>query len=181
MITYNRVRELFDYRPDGMLIWKVTKTYNAEKGNVAGTINNHGYCMIQIDGKAYPVHRLIWLYHYGYLPEHGLDHTNRIKTDNKIGNLREVSNQCNLRNTGNYKSNKSGVKGVYKHPSWTKWRASIRVNNKSYHLGYFDNFDEAVLMRLAAEQCLDWSNCDPSSPAYKYALGHGLIKRKDIE
>ena len=172
---YKRVRGLFNYRLDGMLIWKASKG-RAKKGNVAGTIDSYGYFAIQVDGELYRAHRLVWLWHHSHLPENNLDHINRIKSDNRIKNLREASQQCNRRNTGNPNTNKSGVKGVYKHPSWSVWQAGIRVSSKNYHLGTFDDFGEAVLTRLAAEQCLNWEGCDSSSPAYKYALEHKLIK-----
>ncbi len=46
----------------------------------------------------------------------------------------------------------------------------------SRYLGTYDNFDNAVLARLAAEQCLGWAGCDNSSPAYKYAKNHELLQ-----
>jgi len=178
-ITYERVRELFDYRSDGMLIWRVARNNNVRIGDVAGSIcATHGYCMIGIDGTVYRAHRLIWLWHYGYMPESELDHINRIRYNNRIENLREASRSCNLRNTGNQKNNKSGVKGVCKPKDRSKWLTQITASGKQYNLGRFDDFDEAVLHRLAAEQCLDWSSCDSSSPAYKHALRNGLIKRR---
>ena len=177
MITYNRVRELFDYRDDGCLIWKVSRG-GVKKGDVAGCIcATCGYCLIKADNRIYKAHRLIYLWHHGYMPENNLDHINRIRTDNRIENLRETSDQCNMRNTGNYRTNRSGVKGIHTHKAWKgKWRVEITVNSKTYNLGTFNDFDEAVLTRLAAEQCLDWNRCDSSSPAYKYALRQGLIR-----
>ena len=176
-ITYERVRELFGYRDDGYLIWKVRTSNRVKIGNIAGCNDHCSYCLIGVDGKIYRSHRLIWLWHHGYMPEHGLDHRNRVKGDNRVENLRETSDQCNVRNTGNYKHNKSGVKGISRKING-KWWAQIKVNKQDYKLGYFDNFDEAVLTRLAAEQCLDWNRCDSASPAYRYALRHGLIKQQ---
>jgi len=171
-LTYSYVRELFDYRPDGFLIWKVRKG-GKTMGSVAGPKAKVGYSFIVVDGKAHRAHRLIWLWHHGYMPEGDLDHINRIKHDNRIENLREVSRQCNIRNTGNQKNNKSGVRGVC---GKDVFRVQIAVNKKQYWLGNFKCFDEAVLTRLAAEQCLDWDGCDSSSPAYQYAKSCGLIK-----
>ena len=173
-LTYSYVRELFDYRPDGFLIWKVRKGNKAIAGCVAGTFNQNVYSDVMIDGKFYKSHRLIWLWHHGYMPEGCLDHINRVKSDNRIENLREASRSCNVRNTGNRATNKSGVKGVYRHRN--RWRAHITVNGKTYHIGTHYLFEEAVLHRLAAEQCLDWDGCDSSSPAYQYAKSCGLIK-----
>ena len=175
-MDYNTVRALFDYREDGKLIWKIKRS-GTKKWKTAGAMHRNGYVVVTVAGKQYPAHRLIFLYHYGYLPEKGneLDHINRQRDDNRIENLREVSRQCNQRNTGNWETNTSGVKGITFVDNC--WRACIRVMNILTNLGSFDDFDEAVLTRLAAEQCLGWAGCDSSSPAYKYAVRNKLIKK----
>lgn len=99
----------------------------------------------------YYAHRLAWFYYYGYWPENKIDHRDQIKHHNWILNLREASDQCNQRNTGNRKDNKSGVKGVTWSNANNKWKVEIRINNKGKFLGYFVNFVEAVCTRLAAE------------------------------
>jgi len=178
VLTCKRTRELFDYRDDGNLIRKVYRCSQAKIGEVAGTYKKNKYSQVMIDGKHYKTHRVIWLWHHGYMPECELDHINKVKSDNRIENLREVSKQCNARNCGNPDNNTSGVKGIHTHESWGDvWRAYIVVNKKMCHLGSHKDFDEAVLHRLAAEQCLDWEGCDSSSPAYRYAKDNILIKR----
>jgi len=180
-LTYEQVRGLFDYRVDGYLVWKVSRGNSVEIGDIAGTQNKTQYSEVGVDGRSYLSHRVIWLWHHGYMPEGDLDHINRIKSDNRIENLREASRQCNSRNTGNYKTNKSGVKGTHTHPSWGNvWQARITVNGRKCSLGNFKCFDEAVLYRLAAEQCLGWAGCDSSSPAYQYAVNNSLIKRRQL-
>jgi len=166
------LHSLFRYRDDGQLIWIKGKT-GAKKGKAAGSMHRNGYKVITIDGKQYPAHRLIWAYHHGYLPECEIDHINRERDDNRIENLRMVSTSCNQRNTGNWSTNTTGVKGVVK--GCKGFRSHIKVMNKIYNLGDYDDFDEAVLTRLAAEQCLNWEGCDSSSPAYRYAKKHKLI------
>jgi len=177
MLTQSKLKELLDYDPEtGLFTWKVSRQ-GVKKGSVAGSDSHDGYIKIKIDGKDYYAHRLAWLYEYGYFPENGLDHEDRIKHHNWIKNLREVSNQCNMRNTGNPSTNTSGVKGIYFANKAQKWRARMKLNGKNSHFGYFEDFTEAVAHRLAAEQCLDWSNCDSSSPAYKYIQNYsGEIK-----
>ena len=168
-LTQERLKELLHYNSEtGVLVWKVDR--NGTKGikSIAGNLKPDGYIQVMVDGKNYKVHRLIWLYIYGYFPEHGVDHINRNPGDNRIENLREASNQCNLRNTGNFITNTSGVKGVCWDKQHQKWHVYIRINGKLKNLDYHKNFDDAVCARLAGEQCLDWSGCDSSSPAYKY-------------
>ena len=179
-LTCEDTRKLFDYRVDGNLIWKVRKAKRIKIGDIAGSFDRtHGYHTVGIDGRLYKAHRLIWLWHHGYMPEGELDHINKIKHDNCIENLREVSSQCNKRNAGNPKDNKTGVKGVRIGKSLDNaWQARISINRRQCHLGEFNCFDEAVLHRLAAEQCLDWDGCDSSSPAYRYAVRNGLARRR---
>ena len=163
-LTQERVRELFDYR-DGELFWKTG-------GGVAGGLNSNGYLRIGVDGKKHYAHRVIWLWNNGYLPEKGIDHINRDRVDNRIENLRESGQTCNLRNTDNRKTNTSGVKGVYWGADNGKWRAQIMVAGKCHYLGSHIDFFEAVCHRLAAEQALGWAGCDDCSPAFQYVNKH---------
>lgn len=169
-ITLKRLKEVLDLNHEtGIFTWKISTANYIKVGSVAGSDEN-GYIVIQIDGKRYKAHRLVWFLEEGYFPEHGLDHKDRVRNHNWRSNLREASTQCNSRNTGNHITNTSGVKGV----SWDKalgmWKVSIRNNYKGKHLGYYKSFDNAVCARLAGEQCLDWANCDSSSPAFKYVI-----------
>lgn len=174
-LTYERLHEVLDYNEEtGIFIWKIKPAHRVDIGDTAGCKNSKGYIYISIDGKDYRANRLAWFYVYGYFPERCIDHKNRIRHNDWIDNLREVSPQCNARNSGNPKDNTSGVKGVYWNKQFKKWRAMITVNQKICCLGCHKDFSEAVCYRLAGEQCLNWSNCDSSSPAYQYV--HKMLK-----
>lgn len=178
MITQEELKRIINYDPDtGAFIWNVNRGSRAQAGNIVkGSLHDpKGYLTIRLNGKSYYIHRLAWLYVYGYFPENQIDHINRNPSDNRIKNLREVSCQCNVRNCGNHRDNKSGVKGVVWDKRLKKWCSYINVNRKKIYLGLFLEKNDAVLMRLAAEQCLDWAGCDSSSPAYQYAKNNGLI------
>ena len=175
-LTQEYLKELFYYE-NGTLYWKESGSGRVHKN--AGCMHHNGYIVITIKGKQYPAHRLIYLYHHGYMPEPEIDHINRIRSYNRIENLREVSKQCNQRNTGNWCTNQSKIKGVWFDNQAKKWRAGIRVMGKQSALGTFRFKYEAVLARLAAEQCLDWKDCDSSSPAYRYAVKHKLIRKEN--
>lgn len=177
MITQKRLKKLFYYE-DGVLKRRVRTTNSVNVGDVAGALNGEGYNMIKIDGKTYKRSRLIWLYHNGYIPEGMIDHINKIRDDDRIENLREIGPRCNCRNNTLRKDNRTGVKGVIFHKATNMWMANVRVNNKSIYLGVFNCFDEAVLHRLAAEQCLDWDGCESNSSAFQYALNNDLISKK---
>jgi len=152
MIDQKRVKGLFKY-DNGDLIRITNVAPNARKGSIVGRVDSHGYMQVAIDKKDYFNHSLIWLYHYGYMPKE-IDHINRIKTDNRIENLREVSRTENMQNLGFRKNSKSGVPGVSWNKAKQKWEAYISVNRKLTYLGAFKEFYEAVCHRCAAEQCL---------------------------
>jgi len=172
-LTQKEVKEIFYYE-NGELFWRETGSGRIREK--AGCQHKRDkYIVIYVRGRQYQAHRLIWLYHHGYLPEPEIDHINRNRTDNRIENLRQVSVVCNQRNRGNPQNNCSGIKGVWQEKKSQIWRAGIRVNGKQCVLGSFQYKYEAVLARLAAEQCLNWEGCDSSSPAYRYAKKHKLI------
>jgi len=169
-LTQKRVHELLTYNEfTGDLFWKIKKS-GMKNNLIAGSINSKGYLKLKIDEYYYLNHRVIWLYVYGYCPEHTIDHKDRIRTHNWLTNLRERTLSCNIKNSGNNIRNKSGVKGVFfdtscpKHP----WRTTIHIDKKLYTIGRFKYFKEAVCTRLTMEQCLNWEHCDSNSPAYQY-------------
>ena len=166
-LTQKRVRELFDYLPSGFLVRKARTAMCTKAGDIIG-VNGNGYVHVGVDGVNYKAHRVIWLWHYGCFPKQGIDHINRNPNDNRIENLRQANQSCNLINTGNRIDNTSGVKGVWWYQRYNKWHVYIRINGKHKHLGYYQDFDEAVCYRLAAEQCFGWEEYDQCSPAFQY-------------
>lgn len=140
-LTQNLVRELFDY-VDGKLLWKVLKAIGTKVGEEAGTITVDGYRRIKINGKKYLTHRIVYLYHYGYIPKE-IDHIDNNKLNNDIKNLRSVTRSEQMQNTRLRKDNKSGIKGVNWSKVAQKWTVRIRVNNKRYFGGYFTDINEA--------------------------------------
>ena len=168
MITQERLHELLDYNPDtGIFRWRESGSGRIGKIET-GSISANGYLVITVDGKTYKSHRLAILYTDGYLPEHEVDHINRIRTDNRRKNLREASRQCQSRNCGMLKNNTSGVKGVSWDKMKGKWEAYIAVNRKLKRLGCYTDLLEAAYHRYAAEQCLGWADCDINSSAKQF-------------
>ena len=111
MITQKELWKLLLYDAiRGVFTWRVTTGPRAQAGAVAGTIHPSGYRYIMVNGKHYNASRLAFLYIRGYFPEHNVDHINRIRNDDRWCNLRKVSHYCNNRNTGNRKTNTSGIK-----------------------------------------------------------------------
>ena len=168
MLTQERLKKLVNYdHLTGVFTWKCDRSNKTKKGDIAGSVESVGYRLITVDYSQIRAHRLAFLYMLGYLPEGEVDHIDRFRGNDAWENLREVSRSCNRRNTGNPKNNTSGVKGVSFCNRNKKW-LSVIFSGRTFHLGYREEFIEAVCLRLAAEQCLDWSGCDDSSPAYKF-------------
>jgi len=170
-ITCGEVHRLFDYDPaTGIIINRTTRAYNALKGEVAGYLNNtDGYIYIKVNEKAYKAHRLAWFYVYGYFPENGLDHINRIKTDNRIVNLREATKSCNAKNCKININNTSGITGVSWHKRDKKWQVRIHdQNHKLLHIGYFDLLLEAAKARYTAEIKYGYISCNTETSALKF-------------
>ncbi len=131
---YNYLHEYFEYR-DGELYYKKSPNKKIILGRKAGCINNSNrYACICIKGKNYKAHRLIFLYHKGYLPKE-IDHIDRNPLNNKIENLRETTRSENCFNTKKYKTNTSGYRGVSWDKKAKKWAAQIQINKKSVYLG----------------------------------------------
>lgn len=138
------LRNTFDYHPDGYLIRKST-------GEPCGrSINRRdGYATVRVGKRTLPVHQIIFAIVHGKTPRGGVKHRNGNRTDNRIENLRGVSIMENRRNSN--KSNTSGFVGVKWHSRDRKWQAEINLNNRKIHLGYFDDFEEAVRARKLAK------------------------------
>lgn len=142
MITQERVKELFEYR-DGDLVWKVKRRGRFAKPGVVAGCKTDKYIWISVDCRSYAAHKLVFLYHYGYIPKE-IDHINQIKTDNRIENLRPCTRSQNTGNVGLRSTNTSGYRGIWFAKHCGKWRASIKKKGKSTHLGYFNTREEAA-------------------------------------
>lgn len=138
MITQERLKELLHYDPNtGIFTRLKSLSPRAMRGSTAGTTQK-GRIIICIDNKRYKAHRLVWFYVYGKWPTGPIDHRNGIDNDNRLGNLRDVSQTINNQNQRiAQKNNLSGFLGVTKFNK--RWRASICIDNKMYHLGMFNS------------------------------------------
>jgi hypothetical protein len=179
--SQNLVKNLFDYHEEGFLTWKISTNNRIKIGDMAGnTLGKCGYMVISIFGKYYRTHRIIFLWHHGYLPEGIVDHRDRIKIHNWIDNLRDTSHSCNSRNCNVGKRNTSGIIGVTFLKKEKKWRAYILKDKRTMNLGHFIHLDDAVLARWNKEIELNWNGCNSTSSAYLYLKEKGLLPKKRI-
>lgn len=81
-----------------------------------------------------------------------VDHINHDLSDNRKNNLRCVTRSQNGCNKKTRDDSSTGVPGVWFRKDNRKWRAVITINQKRYNLGTYDNMDDAVAARKAAEE-----------------------------
>lgn len=143
------LKKFFNYDPiTGLLTWKLP-TKKHKIGEQVGGLDN-GYLRLKLGKVNYRVHRLIWIYMTGKDPVF-VDHIDHNRANNSWSNLREVDRNTNARNKTKNRNSTTGVAGVSFDTTRGKYKASIRVNGKSKHLGYFDNLKDAKAVRKAAD------------------------------
>lgn len=153
MLTQERLKQLLHYDPEtGVFTWIARRGKRTDLvGKVAG-FDAHGYIGITIDYKKHMAHSLAWLYVHGEMPLSELDHKNRIRSDNKILNLRKATRKQNACNQSLRKRSKTGVIGVSIDAQTAMFRAHITVDAKMIHLGRFSVLDDAIHARRNAER-----------------------------
>jgi hypothetical protein len=150
-LTFELAHSLF-YEKDGILFWKkkeivsLRSCFNTKYANKeAGAFDGKGYRRVVYKQgcKSIGVHRVIFLMHYGYLPE-VIDHINGKPADNRIENLRAATRQTNNQNSCLARHNTSGVKGVSYSKSNRHWRCSLSFNNKTKEVSGFRTIEDAA-------------------------------------
>ena len=154
ILTQSRLRELFDYNPEtGVFTRRISKGSRAWAGKTSGNVSTSGDVQLFIDGKLRAAHRMAWLYVYGILPTHCIDHINGSRADNRIVNLRDVTFAENCQNKRASRSDSTtGLIGVSPHGS--SWRARIQIGSTRKNLGTFATAHLAYAAYLTAKRQL---------------------------
>lgn len=150
-VTQALVRKFFIYDSStGLLTWRLP-TRGSSVGDVVGT-QCGGYLQVNIGNKQYRAHRLIWLYIHGVWPEH-IDHINHDGLDNRLLNLRNVSQAENNRNKSRRKDNSSGEVGI----RFIQATGRYAVRIAQQHIGTFKTMAEAIQERDTAYSNLNFN------------------------
>jgi hypothetical protein len=84
-----------------------------------------------------------------------LDKSSRICSDHIYGNifdnrddfLRTCTQQQNKCNRKKHSNNKSGHKNIHWHAQHKKWQVGLKHKKKAFHIGYFENLEDAIKER----------------------------------
>ena len=125
-------KENFEY-VNGEMYWKKGKRKNKK----AGCMHPTGYIQVCWNKKLWQLHRIIWIWHENELVK-GLeiDHINRIKTDNRIENLRQVTRSIN-------NANRKAIFVNFCKGKWKAYTSRILGNGKQIHIGVFETKEDA--------------------------------------
>lgn len=167
-LTQNLLHEIFAYDPEtGILSHKTRprcmfksgynggetswKTWNAQNaGKTVANSGSGGYLRVNINGKRYLAHRLIWVMTHGEWPGE-IDHINGDRADNRLCNLRAVNRQENLRNLARRSDNTSGYTGVSYSKRDGVFIAYITIDGRAKVIGRYATADKAAEARAKAQ------------------------------
>lgn len=115
--------------------------------------DQYGYFLARSEnGKHVRLHRLIMGVTGDDYNEYYIDHIGGANTkhDNRKKNLRIVTPSQSVMNRSKFSNNTSGITGIYDYRG--RWMAMIVKDGNRMFLGYYDNFEDAVKARKAAEE-----------------------------
>lgn len=146
--SIEELRDAFSYDPESGLICRISC------GSLVKCCSKRRdgrlfYWILSFRGESIGAHRMAWALHHGMWPSGVIDHVDRDGLNNKIENLRDVTQAENLRNSRMKSNNKSGVTGVSFRNG--KYRAKIVHDYRVFNLGSFDNLEDAAKARKDAE------------------------------
>lgn len=145
--TQEEVRRVWEYR-NGKLFWRIRPHPRSafRPGDEVGSLRKGGYRGVKFQRQYYAIHRLVWIYHHGPIPDGmTINHRNEVKDDNRIENLELLTSRDNqLYST--QKRSTSGIPNVY--PVDSRWRVQFaNSSGDAKHYGCFPDIASAKARR----------------------------------
>lgn len=109
-------------------------------------VGSHGYFEGAVFNKLQLAHRVIWRMTTGEWPEY-IDHIDGDPLNNRLDNLRHVTNALNGGNTKRHRRSTKATPGIRLTP---KGRYNVRLGGT--HVGNFDTYEQAVKARITAQK-----------------------------
>ena len=111
-------------------------------GDAAGYADTR-YHRIKIDGKQYPAHVLIWMWHTGEWRLNGIDHKDRNGHNNRLINLRPTTASANQFNRARKDTSTAAYPGIRFKSS--KWEVCVGAS----YIGRRDTLLDAAALRIS--------------------------------
>lgn len=149
------------------------RIYNNSTGQELTPKIIRGYYSVQLrdlngERKNYRISRIVFIAFYGEIPAgYQIDHINRDCLDNRLENLRAITQRENIRNSVQNGRMKVGYSFDKRKD---KWRAGICINKKPYFLGLFQDEESA---KYAYEKALRLWEEKGELPLDRNKLPHG--------
>lgn len=149
-LSYIEVNTYLEYK-NGRLYWKAKPSPKStmEVGSLAGSVADAPSLKVQLHGKTYLQHRIVYLLHHRYFPE-VVTFIDKTLTDEglydiSIGNLK-ASTLSRVKSLSNVKpeGKTSKYRGVSLNKEANKYSVFIRVNRVLKFGGHFENEEEAA-------------------------------------
>lgn len=115
----------YDETSKSCLRWKVDRGRGLKANSEAGSLNKgDGYYQVKLQGKVYAAHRIVAVLHGLTVNGFVIDHIDRDRANNKISNLRVVSQKENMLNKSISSRNTSGIQGISYDKLQNRWVVS---------------------------------------------------------
>ena len=122
-------------------------------GDEAGTKLSTGYYSVQLNGKNYMAHRVVWVLLNGSIGREIIDHKDKNRSNNKIENLRLVTHSINGKNSSIRSHNKTGYTGVSFTRKFNIYSATWSTDNGEPQMKHFSatKYGKDLALALAVE------------------------------
>jgi hypothetical protein len=147
------LKQHFNYDPETGVFTRIKSRMRHCVNKPVGMFKSQsGYYVLSIGNDQYQSHRVAWAITYGKWPDGDIDHINRVRTDNRLANLRECTRGQNRLNSHRPQKSSTGFKGVSYNrlnPK-TPFRARVCINGEKVFDKSFATAEEASVAAIEA-------------------------------